>query len=194
MMKKLILASKSPYRKALLERLGVEFETRASGFDEAPLKELISDPIELTQKLSLEKAKASYTGTDELLIGSDQVCVFKGEILGKPGNFENATRQLELLSGDKHQLITSYVIWGNDTSITRTNITTLKMRQLSPVQIKNYLNADNPVDCAGAYKLELKGISLMESIETTDHTAITGLPLMELAGDLVKLGYSVPSQ
>lgn len=194
MMKKLILASKSPYRKALLERLGVAFETRASGFDEGPLKEQISDPIELTQKLSLEKAKASYSSADELLIGSDQVCFFNGEILGKPGNIANATRQLELLSGKPHQLITSYVIWGNDTSIVRTNITTLKMRPLSPVQIKNYLNADNPVDCAGAYKLELKGISLMESIETTDHTAITGLPLMELASDLVKLGYSVPSQ
>lgn len=193
-MKKLILASKSPYRKELLERLGVPFETRASGFDEAPLKTQIKDPVELTQKLSIGKAKAANPTSDELVIGSDQICYFQGQFLGKPGTLENAAKQLESLSGKEHQLITSYVILGVDTQIVRTNTTTLKMRQLNRDQIKNYLNADNPVDCAGAYKLELKGISLMQDIETTDHTAITGLPLLELARDLVELGYEIPSK
>ena len=192
-MKKLILASKSPYRKALLERLGAEFETKNSEYDESPLKKEIKDPVELSRKLSEAKAMAVSPKEDEIVIGSDQVCVFEGKILGKPGNLERAAAQLKSMAGKEHRLITSYALVGTDTRIIKTNTTTLKMRNLDDLQIKKYLTADNPVDCAGAYKLELKGISLMENIETTDHTAITGLPLIELANDLIKLGYKLPS-
>ena len=192
-MKKLILASKSPYRKALLERLDIPFETISSGFDENPLKAEIKDPKELTRRLSEAKAEAVGIEEDSIVLGSDQVCVFGDEILGKPGSIENAFTQLSKLSGNTHQLITSYALISRKNRIIKTNITTLRMRKLNDMQLKKYLTADNPVDCAGAYKLELKGISLMENIETTDHTAIMGLPLLELANDLNGLGFTIPS-
>lgn len=193
-MKKLILASKSPYRKALLERLGIQFEVAASGYDESVLKNQIQDPQELTRQLSLAKAKSVKSEAGEVVIGSDQVCVLGQEIMGKPGSIQNAEKQLMKLSGKTHFLITSYAIVGDDFEIVKTNKTALKMRELNSNQVKNYLTKDNPVDCAGAYKLELNGISLMDIIETSDHTAITGLPLIELARDLVGIGFQIPPE
>lgn len=192
-MKKVILASKSIYRKELLERLGIDFETRESNYDESILKKEINDPKELTQKLSLGKAsQIELNDEDTIIIGSDQVCVIDGEITGKPGNLKNAAEQLKKMSGKEHQLITSYALVTKSKNLIKTNITTLKMRNLSEKTIKNYLRKDNPIDCAGSYKLELNGISLMERIETSDHTAIMGLPLLELASDLISLGVEIP--
>ena len=191
-MKDLILASKSPYRKELLERLGIPFICENSGFDENPLKSKIKDPVELTQQLSLGKANAIKPSSQSIVLGSDQVCFLAGKILGKPGSMKNAALQLKEMSGQTHKLITSYALVIGKESIVKTNITELKMRILSSTQIERYLKKDQPLDCAGSYKLELAGISLMERIETTDHTAIMGLPLIELSQDLIELGFSIP--
>jgi septum formation protein len=196
-MRKIILASKSPYRKQLLGRLGIKFETENSEFDEQPLKDKISDPVELTRQLSMAKAESvAKKFENALIIGSDQVCHIEGKILGKSGTLDKAFEQLKFLQGKTHELITSYAIIDTNTgqSVVNTNQTKLTMRKLSDSHIKNYLNADNPVDCAGAYKLELNGISLMEKIDTSDHTAIVGLPLIELANDLNKIGVQVPPE
>jgi septum formation protein len=189
----LILASKSPYRKQLLSRLGISFDCVDSNYDESTLKLELNDPTILTQKLALNKAlevKKKYSNS--IIIGSDQVCHHNNKILGKAGNIVGAKEQLLSLQGQFHELVTSYVIIHQDQIIEHTNITKLKMRNLSEDQIKNYLILDNPIDCAGSYKLELNGISLMEDIQTSDHTAIIGLPLISLANDLNKIGVQVP--
>ncbi|MAX67856.1 MAG: nucleoside triphosphate pyrophosphatase [Bacteriovoracaceae bacterium] len=192
-MKRIILASNSPYRKALLERLGINFTCLNSNLDESILKEKIQDPQELTRQLALEKAKnIAKNHKEALVIGSDQVCHFKGQILGKTGNLEDSFKQLTYLQGHTHELITSYAIIDNNVEIVKTNITTLHMRELNDLQIKKYLSADNPIDCAGSYKLELNGISLFKKIETEDQTAIIGLPLLSLADDLISLGHTIP--
>lgn len=195
MKKDLILASKSPYRKELLERLGLSFRCVDPQYDEAPLKKLISNPEKLTQELSIGKAQAVLKlNQNSVIIGSDQVCHIEGEILGKTGSYEKSILQLEKLSGKKHELITSYAIMNNEKTIIKTNITQLFMRKLTTYQIKNYLSADNPIDCAGSYKLELKGISLMEKIITEDYTAIIGLPLISLANELTHFEFPVPPE
>ena len=196
-MSRIILASKSPYRKALLNRLGIEFLGKNSGLDESGLKAKINDPIELTQELA--KAKAKYllendesVSESDIIIGSDQVCHLEGEILGKTGSLEISEQQLTKMSGKTHELVTSYTILRNGVYITKTNITKLYMRNLTNNQIKKYLSVDNPIDCAGSYKLELNGISLFNKIETDDQSAIIGLPLICLSNELNKMGIQIP--
>lgn len=192
-MTKVILASKSPYRKQLLERLNFDFDCMNSDFDERPLKEKINDPYELTRQLSVAKARAIEKNyPTSIIIGSDQVCYFEGEILGKTGNYEKSLKQLAHMSGKEHELYTSYAIIFNGKQILHTNITKLKMKNLTELQLKKYLSTDNPIDCAGSYKLELKGISLMEEIDTVDETAIIGIPILSLSKDLSKLGITIP--
>ncbi|MBD64504.1 MAG: septum formation protein Maf [Halobacteriovoraceae bacterium] len=191
-MKKLILASKSPYRKEILAKIGVPFECVSSGFDEDELKKTYSDPQVLTQKLAIGKAQAieaNFQGA--VIIGSDQVCHVDGKILGKTGNIADSLEQLKLLQDRTHELVTSYCLLYQGEFKVRTNVTKLTMRKLSESQLKNYLSIDNPIDCAGSYKLELNGIGLMKKVETEDYTAIIGLPLVALTNDLEELGFSV---
>lgn len=194
-MNRIILASKSPYRKELLARLGISFEQQNSNFDENTLKSKIHDPLKLTQELAIAKAASVQNQyPDAIIIGSDQVCHFSGEILGKSKSIEKSFQQLKKLNGKMHELVTSYAILHNKKSIVKTNVTKLFMRNLTDDQINKYLSTDNPIDCAGSYKLELNGISLFNKIETDDHTAIIGLPLMELANDLNEMGIVVPPE
>ena len=193
MMTDIILASKSPYRKELLSRLIDNFKCVDSNYDESSLKKQIKDPIELSRQLSYQKAVAVQRKSPKsLIIGSDQVCVFNKEVLSKTGDLELSKEQLLKLQGKTHQLITSYVILYENTNITRTVITELTMRVLSENQVKKYLITDNPIDCAGSYKLEMKGISLFKYIKTEDYTSIIGLPLITLGSDLIKLGVCIP--
>ena len=192
-MSKIILASSSPYRKALLERLNVEFTCQSPDLDEDSYKQRISDPVKLAETLAFEKANAIFKpNPDSIVIGSDQLVDFEGEILGKAGDLDRAFNQLKRLSGKSHRLITSFCVLSNDNSYTKTVKTTLTMRQLKDEQIKKYLRFDNPIDCAGSYKLELKGISLFDKIETDDHTAIVGLPLLSLGTYLSSIGIPIP--
>ena len=195
MIKKIILASTSKYRKELLERLGIDFECMNPNVDEEIHKKNISDPLELAETLGRLKAEAVYERyPDALVIGSDQLAECNGTRLSKPKTMEKAVEQLIFLNNKEHRLITSYTVIFNGKSTTKTNITTLRMRKLSEPQIKYYLRKDIPFDCAGSYKLELNGISLFANIETSDQTAIIGLPLISLANTLNELGVMVPPE
>lgn len=182
----LILASTSPYRKELLERLKIPFDCIASEVDEDSYKEKITDPATLTTRLALEKADSVFKiYPQSTVIGGDQVSVINGQILGKPYTFEGACSQLTLLSGKTHKLLTSVCIMSpNQDAIQWTNITSLAMRPLTRAEIEDYVKSDDPLNCAGSYKIEALGISLFESIQTEDFTAITGLPLMQLGHHL----------
>ncbi len=193
-MANLILASTSPYRRELLERLQIPFEAKDSKVDEDPYKEDITDPMVLTKTLAYEKARAIFKDhPNDYVIGGDQISLFEGEILGKPGSPEAAIVQLRKVSGKSHDLITSTCILGPHGYVYEwTNRTTLSMRELSLEEIKRYVEKDNPIHCAGSYKIETLGISLFRSIDTEDHTAIIGLPLIELSKKLREIGFSNP--
>ena len=194
-MHKLILASKSPYKKELLMRLGIHFDTVDADIDEAKYKENLNNIQEVAEKLAIEKALAVQRQfQDAVIIGADQICFFEGRILSKTNNVNKSFEQLMKMQGKEHELYTSYAIVKENSSIVKTILTKLQMRNLNEKQIKNYLREDNPIDCAGSYKLELKGVSLFRIIETSDQTAIVGLPLISLGNDLNKMGFSVPPE
>ncbi|MAF76936.1 MAG: septum formation protein Maf [Halobacteriovoraceae bacterium] len=193
-MSPLILASTSPYRKELLERLMIPFQTHDSQVDEDQFKNDISDPLVLTKTLAFEKAKSVFNHKDDsYIIGGDQIGLFENQILGKPKTKENAVVQLRKLAGKTHELITSTCILGPNGFVYEwTNHTTLRMRSLTLEEIKRYIDKDDPLNCAGSYKIESVGISLFESIQTEDSTAIVGLPLIELSKVLRTLGFELP--
>jgi septum formation protein len=189
----LILASTSTYRRKLLERLGIPFRCRAPLCDESILKGEESNPRQLAERLAYEKA-SSLTGEEPTaaIIGCDQLVSFQGRIFGKPETFGRAVDQLAAMAGMTHELITAMVVIHADRAYRHTDITTLRMRRLDRAAIERYVAADQPLDCAGSYKLESKGIVLFDQIETNDHTAITGLPLIALTTILRDLGFEIP--
>lgn len=190
---KWILASTSPYRKILLQRTGLLFETQTPKVDEDEFKAKIKDPLLLSQTLAKAKAESLRKENPKAgIIGSDQVAAFEEFIFDKPGNKENAIATLKKLRGKSHQLITSvYIITPTDNQ-SFTDITSLVMKPLSDKQIATYVEIDKPFDCAGSYKLESQGIALFDKIESADFTAIQGLPLIELTKTLEKLGFHYP--
>jgi septum formation protein len=123
------------------------------------------------------------------VIGSDQVCAIGKTIYGKPSSRDAAVKQLQELSGKTHELLTAVTVTWPEGQTTFLNTTRLHMRELSVDEITRYVEADLPLDCAGSYKLEERGIKLFERIEMDDHTAIIGLPLVELSNVLLNLGY-----
>jgi 7-methyl-GTP pyrophosphatase len=189
----LVLASTSVYRRALLERLGVPFRWRAPRCDEESLKSRESDPRGLAETLALAKAKSLVEAeVNATIIGSDQVVSFQGEIFGKPGSADRAVEQLAAMAGQTHELITAMAVIHDDQVFRHTDVTSLRMRPLSRAAIERYVAADQPLDCAGAYKLESRGVALFEQIDSADHSAITGLPLLALVRILCELGYEIP--
>lgn len=191
--KRLILASTSPYRRTLLERLGLAFETFAPNVNEDALKPLFDGPLETAEGLAFEKARSvAEREPGAVVIGSDQVLAFRGRIFGKPGTVERALEQLRMLSGEAHELITALVVCSDEGVIRYADRTRLYMRALGPAEIARYVEADRPVDCAGSYKLEARGVALFDRIESADQTAITGLPLIALTTMLRSLGFQVP--
>lgn len=191
---KIILASSSQYRKQLLSRLGISFDCIAPEIDEEPIKRNKTLSIQ-ERAVKLAQAKAMKIHEDHanaLIIGSDQICHYNGEVLSKSGSIEKSEEILNKLSGKEHELITAYAIIYQEKVTTHCNITKLSMRNLNSSQIKKYLSLDNPIDCAGSYKLELNGIGLFDKIETSDHTAIVGLPLIQLGNDLTKYSIVIP--
>jgi septum formation protein len=189
----LVLASTSVYRRALLERLGVPFRWRAPLCDEESVKSGELDPRSLAETLA--RAKAASLAVAEphaTVIGCDQVVSFQGRVFGKPGSVALAVEQLSAMAGRAHELVTALVVVQGERVFSHTDLTKLRLRRLSRVAIERYLAADQPLDCAGAYKLESRGIILFEKIESDDHTAITGLPLIALVTILRELGYEIP--
>lgn len=186
----LVLASTSKYRGALLTQLGWPFVAMNPGVDEDQLKSKDLSPTQLAMELAKLKALAIFKLRPEAcVIGSDQVCMFNGELLGKPGTKEKAIQQLLKMQGSHHELITAVSIIFPEGEISFHNRTLLFMRPLSIQEITRYVEDDLPLDCAGSYKLETKGIKLFEKIEMDDHTSIIGLPLIQLNNHLLKIGY-----
>ena len=188
----LILASTSKYRGALLAQLGHQFESISPGVDEDQLKSQNFTPTQIATELAKLKALAVFKKRPEAcVIGSDQVCVLNDELLSKPGSKENAILQLQKMQGIHHELITAVTILYPQGEINFHNRTLLFMRPLTLSEITRYVEEDLPLDCAGSYKLESKGIKLFEKIEMDDHTSIIGLPLIQLNNHLLKIGFPI---
>ncbi len=188
----LILASTSVYRIDLLKKLGIPFQTQKPQYDEDAAKKYLqqqkASPTEIAETLSRGKAN-SIDFSNTTVIAGDQLVNLDGVVLGKPHTFDKAFQQMESMQGKMHELITAVTIL-NGTQIFHLNhVTRLHMRALVPKEIKNYLLADQPYDCAGSYKIEKGGISLFEKIETDDFTAIQGLPLIWITHVLKELKY-----
>ena len=184
----LILGSTSRYRKELLTRLRIPFETASPDVDETPHSN--ESPKDLALRLALAKARAvALKYPEAVVIGSDQVCTLGGVIFDKPGTPEKAYEQLQIMQEKTHELITAVTLISPLGVKCFVNKTTLHMRALTPEQIKNYVDEDKPLDCAGSYKLESRGMKLFEKIEMNDHTSIIGLPLIELTSELLRMGY-----
>lgn len=184
----LILASTSRYRKELLSKLGFEFETRPPNFDEEQHKSSNYKPLELAIFLARGKAKSIPPGTGAV-IGSDQLVSLEGQILGKPGTYEKAINQLSFMSGKTHELITAVAVCTQNKMLEFQDITRITLRSLTSLEIEHYVQLDQPLDCAGSYKMELNGPRLIQKLECQDFTAIQGLPLIKLNHTLRELGW-----
>ncbi|MEZ5977801.1 MAG: nucleoside triphosphate pyrophosphatase [Planctomycetota bacterium] len=190
---RLVLASTSTYRRDLLARLGLPFEQRAPRVDEDAWKAKGLAPRDLAAALAREKARAVAAELPgATVIGSDQVCALGDLVLDKPGSEERAREQLARLAGRTHELLTAVCVLGPDGEWEHLDVATLAVRALDAEQVARYVAADRPLDCAGSYKLESRGIALFESLACADHTAIVGLPLVALANELVRRGARLP--
>jgi septum formation protein len=189
----IVLASSSKYRRELLQRLVPEFRWQSPDVDEDSFLFSGVVPESLAAILAGAKAEAvAKNHPDAVVIGSDQLADLNGEILGKPGSRDAAIAQLTRMSGQSHRLITAVCVIAPESRFDLLHITTLTMRRLSREEIERYVDRDQPIDCAGSYKIECLGISLFDHIETTDFTSIMGLPLIPLGKHLRSLGIQVP--
>ncbi|QDG49698.1 septum formation protein Maf [Persicimonas caeni] len=173
----LVLASGSPYKRQLMERLGLAFETLSADVDESSLAD--EAPEETARRLAHAKAKAVAAERPEAwVLGADQVIALDGRRFSKPGSDEGARRQLAALSGKTHRLITSVALLTPDEELFESTAEyQMQMRPLSEAEIAAYVAEDTPTDCAGAYKIEAGGIRLFRALRGDDYTAIVGLPL-----------------
>ena len=189
--KKLVLGSSSPYRKELLERLGIPFECISADIDES--RKEGETPEALCVRLAREKAlKVKELAPDAIVIGSDQVAVLGDRILGKPHTHERAVEQLSAMQGQTVYFLTALCVVGADGKIFETMVPTdLTMKKLSRSTIEHYLDREQPFNCAGSAKIEKLGIALMTEVRSTDPTALIGLPLIETVNLLVKAGLEV---
>lgn len=189
---KLILASTSRYRRELLSRLQVPFEVLAPDVDETPLPG--ESPSATALRLSVLKAQAAAASwPDALIIGSDQVLMLGNTQLGKPGNYANAFAQLKAMQGREMVFHTALTLLNSGTGRVQTRDvpTVVHIRQLSDAQIDAYLQKEMPYDCAGSARSESLGIALMERMDSTDPTALIGLPLITLTAMLANEGLDV---
>lgn len=186
-MRQLILASTSPYRRALLERLGLAFEVASPRCDETPLPG--EAPQDTAARLAVLKAK-SLNRQDALVIGSDQVAFSQGQRLDKPGNHATATRQLRSLSGKSAEFHTAVALFDTKSGNLQQKVIPCRVtfRVLDDRTIENYLLREKPYDCAGSAKAEGLGIALIARIETEDPTSLIGLPLIALSEMLARAG------
>ena len=189
--KKLVLGSSSPYRKELLKRLGVPFECVSADIDES--RHEGETPEALCVRLAREKAlKVKSMVGDAIVIGSDQVAVLGERILGKPHTRERAIEQLSSMQGQTVYFLTALCIIGEKGEIFETMVPTIvTMKKLSVKTIENYLDREQPFNCAGSAKIEKLGIALMKEVRSTDPTALIGLPLIETVNLLAKAGLEI---
>ena len=185
----LILGSTSRYRKELLTRLRIPFETASPDVDETPHSN--ESPKDLALRLALAKARAvALKYPEAVVIGSDQVADLEGTPLGKPGNHANAILQLQRMRGKTVIFQTALSVVCISTGYERSDLAEVKVkfRNLSDAEIESYLRAEEPYDCAGSAKSEGLGIALLDSIENDDPTALIGLPLIRTCQMLREAG------
>lgn len=190
---RIVLASSSAYRKALLARLGLDCRAIAPETDESALPHETA----AATALRLAQAKARSVAAHErtaLIIGSDQVAVLDDRAVGKPGSHAAAARQLREMSGNTVIFHTAICLLNAATgAVQLDNVpTTVRFRRLSDAQIERYLQRDQPYDCAGSAKIEALGIALVEHVASADPTALIGLPLIALVSMLAREGVSMP--
>jgi septum formation protein len=179
MQRPLILASTSRYRRELLNRLHLSFDVQAPEVDETALAG--ETPRELAERLALEKARAVAARFPEaVVIGSDQVAELAGEALGKPGDHARATAQLRRMRGQTLVFQTAVAVVCEATGFVQRDLAPVRVvfRELSDAAIEQYLQAEQPYDCAGSAKSEGLGIALLSAIDSDDPTALVGLPLI----------------
>lgn len=185
---KLILASSSPSRKKLLERLKIPFSIQVPDIDESPHEG--EDLEELVRRLSIEKAeKIAKQYPDACVIGSDQLVCVGDTVMGKPKTLEVGREHLRICSGNKLVCLTAMTIIANGDSKTFVVPTEVQFRELSDELIDLYIQLDDPLECAGCIKAEGAGPLLFESITGEDPAALIGLPLNVLAQELLELGF-----
>lgn len=190
---KIILASSSPYRKLLLEQLGFPFDIFAPNVDENPRPG--EQPPVLVARLAREKGRVvADQFPHALVIGSDQLAECDGVVVGKPGTPENAILQLGRFSGRMVEFYTAVaVICASSGFLFERTVTThVQFRVLEEGEIHRYVQADKPIDCAGSFKSEALGISLLNSMTSEDPTAIVGLPLIAVSKGLRDAGINLP--
>jgi septum formation protein len=189
----LILASTSVYRRELLSRLGLAFECVAPGVDETALP--TENAPDRAIRLALAKATAvARHRPGSTVIGSDQVAVCKGESLDKPGNASRTRAQLQWLSASAASFYTAVAVVQSDPahSLQFVDTTTVYFRALGEEEIERYIEADKPFDCAGGFRCEGLGISLLTRVVSEDPTGLIGLPLIATARSLRQLGFQTP--
>lgn len=188
----LILASTSVYRRELLTRLRLPFTCVRPETDETPLHG--ETPLALAQRLAQAKATAvALRHPKGWVLGSDQVAELDGLLIGKPGDAAGARAQLRAMSGRAVAFRTGVCLIGDaGRQWQAMDTTTVLFRQLSDGEIERYVSAENPCDCAGSFKVEGLGISLFESVQSQDPTALVGLPLIATARLLREAGFAVP--
>lgn len=189
----LLLASTSPYRRQLLARLGLPFETLAPGVNEAHVEQ--ESPADRALRLGVEKANAvALAHPEAVVIGADQVAVCGERILDKPGDAARCCEQLRALSGRMTTFYTACAVLGGDRRVHLAHVdtTSVLFRDLDSAEIERYVARDRPFDCAGGFRAEALGISLFESIESRDPTALIGLPLIWVAAALRAAGFLLP--
>jgi septum formation protein len=190
--RRLVLASTSKYRKALLERLGVAFETASPDIDESVLS--AETPEQTALRLAVLKARAVRERfRDALIIGSDQVAAMGSERFGKPGDHQTALRQLRRLSGKAVDFHTAVALLDAKTGNTDSRMVPCRVvfRTLDEARIETYLRRERPYDCSASAKAEGLGIALISRIETDDPTSLIGLPLIALTEMLERAGLPV---
>ncbi|UCZ74770.1 Maf-like protein [Dickeya zeae] len=180
-MSRIVLASTSVYRKALLEKLGLAFICAAPDYDETP--DTGENATELVRRLAIGKARSlAERYPDSLIIGSDQVCVMGNAITGKPHTPENAIRQLQQASGQCITFYTGLALFNSATAHLQSVVEPFDVyfRTLSTREIERYVDIEQPLDCAGSFKSEGLGITLFDRLSGRDPNTLVGLPLITL--------------
>lgn len=188
-MKQIILASKSPRKRAILEQVGLPFIIDASDCDEENIK--FKTPREMVRKLSLEKAKIiAKRHPNEIILAADTTVIFKNQIIGKPKSKKDAFRILKLLSGKTHEVITGFTIVGKQKIKTYHVTSRVKFKKLSDKEINAYIATGEPMDKAGGYGIQEKGGLFVENIEG-DYFNVVGLPIAAVSERLKEFGVNV---
>lgn len=190
---RLVLGSTSPFRRQLLEQIGVSFEIASPEIDESRLPG--EGPADLVLRLAEAKARAvAASHPHSLVIGSDQVACVEGRILGKPGTHDRARAQLQEASGRRVSFYTGLCLLNTDSGYCQSICEPFHVyfRALGPEQIERYLRRERPYNCAGSFKSEGLGIALFERLEGDDPNALIGLPLIRLISMLAAEGIEIP--